>query len=213
MFSCSVFIEIYPVGDNRRPVNSPTSLHISDQLGTENVWETLLCWLIVVLWVRKNMYRRERHFGSFHRYSSLLMSGAHVSDCAIELTEAGSRSGTKTSLLERILDINVRSLYRRIYHQLNTTSISDRLQRYVDKMASIRTTADNNTPLPPIPGNRSSHFFPSDSYASRWIIQKVDPNYDAYRRQKWSIKSCIGHKFVCVYGVGCRIVALKSWYL
>ena len=97
VFSCSVFIEIYPVGDNRRPVNSPTSLHISDQLGTENVWETLLCWLIVVLWVRKNMYRRERHFGSFHRYSSLLMSGAHVSDCAIELTEAGSRSGTKTS--------------------------------------------------------------------------------------------------------------------
>ena len=60
------------------------------------------------------------------------------------------------SLLERILDINVRSLYRRIYHQLNTTSISDRLQRYVDKMASIRTTADNNTPLPPIPGNQSS---------------------------------------------------------
>ena len=68
-----VFIEIYRVGDNRRTANSSTSLHISDQLGTENVWETLLCWLIVVLWVRKNMYRRERHFGSFHRYSSLLM--------------------------------------------------------------------------------------------------------------------------------------------
>ena len=83
-------------------------------------------------------------------------------------------------------------------------------------MASI-TTADNYTPLPtcPIPGNREpkQSFFPSDSYASRWIIQKVDPNYDAYRRQKWSIKSCIGHKCVCVYGVGCRIVALKSWYL
>ena len=68
-----VFIEIYPVGDNRRHVNSSTSLHIFDQLGTENVWETPLCWLIVVLWVRKNMYRCERHFGSFHRYSSLLM--------------------------------------------------------------------------------------------------------------------------------------------
>ena len=68
-----VFIKIYRVVDNRRPINSSTSLHISDQLGTENVWETLLCWLIVVLWVRKNMYRRERHFGSFHRYSSLLM--------------------------------------------------------------------------------------------------------------------------------------------
>ena len=151
---------------------------------------------------------------SFWIFPPVLVT-AHVSDCAIELTEAGcrhGRSGTKTSsLLESILDINVRSLYRRIYHQLNTTSISDRLQRYVDKMASI-TTADNYTPLP-IPGNQSSHFFPSDSYVSRWIIQKVDPNYDAYRRQKWSIKSCIGHKCVCVYGVGYRIVALKSWYL
>ena len=52
-----------------------------------------------------------------------------------------------------------------------------------------------------------------DSYASRWIVNKVDPNYDAYRRQKWSIGSCIGHKYVCVNEVGCRIVALKSWYL
>ena len=149
-----VFIEIYRVGDDRRPVNSSTSLHISDQLGTENVWETLLCWLIVVLWVRKNMYRRERHFGSFHRYSSLLMFPIAQSNLP-----AGSRSGTKTSQLERILDINVRSLYRRIYYQLNTTSISDRLQCYVDKMASI-TTADNYTPLPtcPIAGNQSSHF-------------------------------------------------------
>ena len=70
LFRCLSKSTIY---DNRRPVNSSTSLHISDQLGTENVWETLLRWLIVVLWVRKNMYRRERHFGSFHRYSSLLM--------------------------------------------------------------------------------------------------------------------------------------------
>ena len=94
-----MFIEIYRVGDNRRPVNSSTSLHISDKLGTENVWETLLCWFIVVLWVLvcKNMYRYECHFGSSHRYSSLRPLTAHVSDCAIELTEAGSRGGTKTS--------------------------------------------------------------------------------------------------------------------
>ena len=38
---------------------------------------------------------------------------------------------------------NVWSLYRRIYYQLNTTSISDRLQRYVDKMASITTLPSN----------------------------------------------------------------------
>ena len=37
--------------------------------------EKWLCWFIVVLWVLvcKNMYRYERHFGSFHRYSPLLM--------------------------------------------------------------------------------------------------------------------------------------------
>ena len=29
---------------------------------------------------------------------------------------------------------------------------------------------------------------------------------------KSSIRSCIGHKYVYVYELGCRIVALKSWY-
>ena len=87
-------IEIYRVGDNRRPVNSSTSLYISDQLGTENVWETLLCWLIVVLWVRKNMYRRERHFGSFHRYSSLLMfptAQSNLPKLAVGMVRAAQR--------------------------------------------------------------------------------------------------------------------------
>ena len=69
-----IFIEIYRVGNNRRTVNTSKILHISDQLGTENVWETL-CWFSVMLRVLvcKNMNRYERHFGSFHRYSSLLM--------------------------------------------------------------------------------------------------------------------------------------------
>ena len=73
--SLPLFIEIYRVCDNRRTVNTSTSPHISDQLGTENVWETLLCWFIVMIWVLfcKNMYRYERNFGSFHWYSSLLM--------------------------------------------------------------------------------------------------------------------------------------------
>ena len=52
--------------------------------------------------------------------------------------------------------------------------------------------------------------FTSDSYASWWKIYKVDPNYDAYRSQKSSNKSCFGLKYVCVYEVRCRIVALKS---
>ena len=144
------------------------------------------------------MYWYERQFWFFPP----VLSTAQVSDCAIELTKAGSRSGTKTSKLERILDIDVRSVYRRIYYQLNTTSISDRLQCYVDNMASITTLSPPREP--------KLSFFLSDSYASWWIRQEVDPNYDAYRRQKWSIKSCICHKCVCVSGVRCRIVALKS---
>ena len=31
-------------------------------------------------------------------------------------------------------------------------------------------------------------------------------------KAKSSIRSCIGHKYVYVYELGCRIVALKSWY-
>ena len=32
-------------------------------------------------------------------------------------------------------------------------------------------------------------------------------------KAKSSIISCIGHKYVYVYELGCRIVGLKSWYL
>ena len=41
-------IEIYRVGDNRGTVNTLTSPHISDQLGTEYACLTLLCWFIVI---------------------------------------------------------------------------------------------------------------------------------------------------------------------
>ena len=44
------------------------------------------------------------------------------------------------------------------------------------------------------------------------MVHKVDPHYNAYRRQKSSIRSCIGNNYAYVYEVGCRIVALKSWY-
>ena len=44
----------------------------------------------------------------------------------------------------------------------------------------------------------------------RAMVKNVDQNYDAYRREKSPIKSCFGRKYVCVYEVWCRIVALKS---
>ena len=54
--------------------------------------------------------------------------------------------------------------------------------------------------------------FTLDSYASRWIIH-TDPKLRLISKIKSSIKSCVGHTYVCDYEVGCRIVALKSWYL
>ena len=55
------------VGNNRRTVKTSAPPHISDQSGTENACKTLLRLLIVMTWVLvcNNMYRYERHFGSF----------------------------------------------------------------------------------------------------------------------------------------------------
>ena len=43
ILAISLAVKIYWVGDNRRTVNTSTTLHISDQMGTENVCKTLLC--------------------------------------------------------------------------------------------------------------------------------------------------------------------------
>ena len=114
--------------------------------------------------------------------------------------------------MERILDIIIRLLYRRVYYQINATSISDRLQRYVDKMTSIITLpSDPRAGTKPVPFYHqilTRHCVP----VHRESRSKL-PYYDTHRRQTWSIKRCIGHKCVGVYGAGCRLVALKSWYL
>ena len=63
-----------PGGDNKITVNTSTTPHISDQLGTENACETLLYWFIVMIWapVCENMYRYGRHFGSFYHDPTIL---------------------------------------------------------------------------------------------------------------------------------------------
>ena len=61
-------VKIYRVGDNRRTVNTSTTPHISDQLGTENVCKTLLSWFIVMIriLVCNNMYQYQHRFWSFY---------------------------------------------------------------------------------------------------------------------------------------------------
>ena len=63
-----------PVGDNRGTVKTSTTPHISDQLGTENAYKTLLWWVIVMIRVLvcNNMYRYKHHFGSFYHNPTIL---------------------------------------------------------------------------------------------------------------------------------------------
>ena len=70
----SVYRSKFTGGDNRGTVNTSTTPHISDQLGTENACKTLLCWVIVMIRVLvcNNMYQYEHHFGSFYHNPTIL---------------------------------------------------------------------------------------------------------------------------------------------
>ena len=68
ILAISPAVKIYRVGDNKRTVNTSTTPHISDQLGTENACKTLLCWFIIMIriLVCNNMYQYQHRFWSFY---------------------------------------------------------------------------------------------------------------------------------------------------
>ena len=101
-----------PVGDNRGTVNTSTTPHISDQLGTENACNDELCWVIVMIRVLvcNNMYQYEHHFGSFYHNPTILeavsihcqLTGKLVNEGFYFIffnTMTGNNSGTDVSLL------------------------------------------------------------------------------------------------------------------
>ena len=77
--SPAVHIKIYRVGDNRGTVNTSTTRHISDQLGTKHACKILLRWFLV-MWVlvSNNMYRYQSHFGFFLSQSNNFTYGKWV---------------------------------------------------------------------------------------------------------------------------------------
>ena len=80
-------------------------------------------------------------------------------------------------------------------------------------MASITTRIQ----LPSDHRKKKSLCLPtSDSRVRFWCVMvNGEPTRSKLRRiskAKSSIISCIGHKYVYVYELGCRIVVLKSWY-
>ena len=80
-------------------------------------------------------------------------------------------------------------------------------------MASITTRIQ----LPSDHRKKKSLCLPtSDSRVRFWrVMVNGAQSRSKFRRisnAKSSIRSCIGHKYVYVYELGCRIVALKSWY-
>ena len=68
ILAISPAVEIHRLGDNRRTVNTSTTPHISDQLGTENACKTLLCWFIVMIriLVCNFMNQYQHRFWSFY---------------------------------------------------------------------------------------------------------------------------------------------------
>ena len=69
-----------------------------------------------------------------------------------------------------------------------------------------------NPPTPFLPIRwKDVPLFIWDSYASWWIIHKVELRRMLNARA--SIKICTGHTYVCVYVIECWIVALRGWYL
>ena len=118
------FIEIYRVGDNRRTVNTSTTPHICDQLGTESACKTLLCQFIVMIWVLvcNNMYRYQHHFGLFYRNPTILetvsMLAANGSTrdnfCFYWNTTTGNNPITDISLLRQNVKIKRKAYFS--YH-------------------------------------------------------------------------------------------------
>ena len=126
--SLPLYIEIYRVGDNRK-------LSICRRVRTFlNSWGQKT-------WVKHCFVDLSLCYEFWFAITCIdmkvildLSTGTHVSDGAIthHAYESWQSERQTSSLIGRILDINVRSLYLRIYYQLNTTSISNRLQRYGD---------------------------------------------------------------------------------
>ena len=103
--------------------------------------------------------------------------------------------------IEPISDRNFRSLYRKIFWQLNSTSIS-----YIAPL-SLLNDFDNDTYLVRDTQPRKEVLLlTSYSCALLWMIQKVDPELQLTSKAKSLFKSRIDRIYSCIYEVGCRIM-------
>ena len=107
ILAISPAVKIYRVGDNRRTVNTSTTPHIADQLGTENACKTLLWWFIVMIriLVCNNMYQYQHRFWSFYhnprRFRFIVGKWVNTEYIYIYIfyTTTGNNSITDVSLL------------------------------------------------------------------------------------------------------------------
>ena len=137
--------------------------------------------------------------------------------------------------IEPISDRNFRSLYRKIFWQLNSTSISHIAPLW------LLNDFDNDTYLVcdtqpwkevllltsyscvvtiiatlrwascgPVPGPQDAQrrvaIIVTNSCTLLWMIQKVDPKLQLTSKAKSLFKSCIDRIYSCIYEVGCRII-------
>ena len=108
------------MGADRRTVNTSTTPHIFDQLGTENACKTQLCWFIVMIWVLacNNMLRYECDLESFHRNPTILETVSiaskwvNMENFFYWNTMTGNNSSTNVSLSR----YNVKITCKNIFH-------------------------------------------------------------------------------------------------
>ena len=103
------------MGDNRRTVNISTTLHLSEQSGTENSCKTLLCWFIIMIWVLvcNNMYRYDHHFESFYHNPTIseTVKWANMENLFYWDTMTGNNCSTDGSLLRKNMKMECKEYF------------------------------------------------------------------------------------------------------
>ena len=102
--------------------------------------------------------------------------------------------------IEPISDRNFRSLYRKIFWQLNSTSIS-----YIAPLCLLNDFNNDTYLVRDTQPRKEVLLWTSYSCALLWMIQKVDPKLQLTSQAKSLFKSCIDRIYSCIYEVECRI--------
>ena len=124
----------------------------------------------------------------------------HVHGCQNTTGPAAAKHRLSLNI-EPISDRNFRSLYRKIFWQLISTSIS-----YIALLCLLNDFDKDTYLVRDTQPRKEVLLLTSYSCALLWMIQKVVPKLQLTSKAKSLFKSCIDRIYSCIYEVGCRII-------